>query len=108
MNGGYQVDIGSLQGAAQGLRQSVADLQGTRKTIGDSQCDVPDLSLTQWDLQRSPSATSAYAQVRGDVETFLSQMITRLNDLAEGLDMVARHYQLAEAANTAAADSARP
>lgn len=108
MNVGYQVDIGSLQGAAQGLRQSVADLQGIRKTIGDTQCDIPDLSFTQWNLQASPPATRAYAQVRGDAETFLSQMITRLSDLAEGLDTVAQHYQLAEGANTAAAGSTQP
>jgi len=108
MNGGYQVDTGSLQSAAQGLRQSVADLQGIRNTIGDSQCDIPDLSFTQWNLQASPPATSAYAHVRGDAETFLSQMITRLSDLADGLDTVAQNYQLAEAANTAASGSIQP
>lgn len=108
MNGGYQVDIGSLQNAAQGLRESTAALVGIFKTIGGSQGDIPNLSFTQWNLQNSLPATTAYAQARADGEAFLHQMIIRLNDLAEGLDTVAQHYQLAEAANTAAAGSAQP
>jgi hypothetical protein len=107
MNGGYQVDTVSLQNAAQGLRESVAALLGIFKIIGGSQCDIPDLSFTQWDLQKSPPATRAYAQARSDGEAFLHQMIIRLSDLAEGLNIVAQHYQLAEAANTAAAGSAQ-
>lgn len=108
MNGGYQVDIGSLQSAAQGLDESVAALLAIFKAIGGRQCDIPNLSFTQWNLQDSTPATTAYAQVRSDGEAFLHQMIIRLTDLADGLDTVAQHYQRAEAANTAAAGSAQP
>jgi hypothetical protein len=108
MSGGYQVDVGYLLNAAAGLRESATALLGIFKTIGGSQCDIPNLSFTQWNLQNTPPATTAYAQARSDGEAFLHQMIIRLNDLAEGLDTVAQHYQLAEAANTAAAGSAQP
>lgn len=108
MNGGYQVDIGSLQSAAQGLGESAATLMGIYKAIGGRQCDIPNLSFTQWNLWDSTPATTAYAQVRSDGEAFLRQMIIRLTDLAGGLDTVAQHYQQAEAANTAAAGSTQP
>lgn len=106
MSGGYEVDCGALRSAALGLQESVVDLHGIFKTIGSSQCDIPRLAFTEWNLNGSPSATSAYARVRGDAETVLGQMTTHLGDLAEELYIVAQRYQHAEAANTAAASSA--
>lgn len=108
MNGGFTVDIEVLHQAAQALRGSAADLEGTLGAIIGSSCDIPDQAFTEtdlFDISLSPSAKEAYAQARGNAEVFLRTMITRLINLAGGLDTVAQHYQSADAANTAAARS---
>lgn len=105
MNGGYRVDCGALRSAAGGLRKSVTDLQRISNVINGSQCDIPHLAFTEWSPQHSPPAVTSYAQMREYVEAFLSQMVTRLGNLANGLDMVAQDYQRTEAENTAAARS---